>query len=84
LAAEDLIAMLGKHDLNNYNEQNAKNSTVSEIIIHPEWNTNEESYHANIAIVILTDEIQFNNFIRSICLPQKNYEEVVGSGTIVG
>jgi hypothetical protein len=41
LAAEDITAMLGKYDLNNYKEQSAKNSTISEIIIHPEWNTND-------------------------------------------
>jgi secreted trypsin-like serine protease len=76
--------MLGKHDLNNYNEQNAKNSSISEIIIHPEWNTDDKIYQADIAIVVLSDAIEFNNFIRPVCLPQKSYDEVVGSGQIVG
>jgi secreted trypsin-like serine protease len=85
LVAEDITAMLGKHDLNNYNEQNAKNSSISKIIIHPEWkNDIYSTFHADIAIVVLSDEIQFNNFIRPVCLPEKSYEEVVGSGTIVG
>jgi hypothetical protein len=31
----------------------------------------------------LSDTVQFNNFIATVCLPQKSYEEVVVSGTIV-
>jgi hypothetical protein len=87
LSAEDIIAMMGKHDLNNYNEQNAKNSSVKEILIHPEWNFDtgeDETFHADIAIAVLNDAIEFKNFVKPVCLPQKSYEEVVGSGTAVG
>lgn len=45
---------------------------VSEIYVHPEWDTYEEqneAYDADIAIIVLSDNVTFTNSIQPICLP---------------
>jgi hypothetical protein len=76
--------MLGKHDLTEFNEEYSINSSISQIVIHPDWKVDEEKYYADIAIVILTETIKFNDFIRPVCLPKQSYEEVKGAGMAVG
>jgi hypothetical protein len=79
--------MLGKHDLNNFNEKNSKTSSISEIILHPDWQWNshiDESYNGDIAIVLLREIVKFTELIRPVCLPHKSFVEVTGKGWIAG
>jgi secreted trypsin-like serine protease len=78
--------MLGKHDLDNFNESGSRNVSVSKIILHPEWNVTQDNFNADIAIVILNEKIEFTRFIRPICLPEQdnNEADVVGLGWIAG
>jgi secreted trypsin-like serine protease len=85
--AEYVTTMLGKHDLNNFNEVGAKNSSVREIVLHPEWQWNDKvnsSYHGDVAIVVLEETVEFTRSIQPVCLPEKSSAEVVGEGTIAG
>jgi secreted trypsin-like serine protease len=81
---EDVTAMLGKFDLSVFDEPGSLNSSINEIIIHPEWNANDFSYHADITIIVLSDSIEFSENIRAVCLPQKSFEKVTGSGFVFG
>jgi hypothetical protein len=64
--------MLGKHDLNDFNEHGSKNFSVREIVLHPEWQWNNElneSYHADLSIAVLKEKVIFNLQISPVCLP---------------
>jgi secreted trypsin-like serine protease len=78
--------MLGKHSLNDFNELGSKNFSVFEIILHPEWSNVGEKFHADIAIVVLKEKVEFTSLIKPICLPEQDNDEVdvVGTGRIVG
>jgi secreted trypsin-like serine protease len=85
--AVDVTAMLGKHDLSNYNEKGAKNYSVQTIILHTEWQWDVKvngSFHADIAIIVTNQIIKFSRYIQPVCLPQQSSAEVVGEGTISG
>jgi hypothetical protein len=83
IAADNVIVMLGKHDLNKHNEIGSKNFSVIEIILHPYWQPEDKSFNGDIAIVLLSEEVEFTNFIRPVCMPEKA-SEVSGSGWLAG
>lgn len=64
----DSTYYLGKHKLKDTTERNVIVSGVDEFIIHPNWNTHEERYTADIGIAILTKFITFNIRIAPICI----------------
>lgn len=66
--------MLGAHNLD-IPESNRKSASVKSINIHSEWNQHESSYDADIAVLELLDEIQFNDFIQPICLIETDSEK---------
>jgi secreted trypsin-like serine protease len=87
MQAEHITAMLGKPDLSNYNEEGAKNYSVDEIIIHPEWQWDDKvnsSFHADIAIIVLKEIVEFTHTVQPVCLPDQSSAEVVGEGKILG
>jgi hypothetical protein len=43
-------------------------SAIEKITIHPDWNSNTDSYDADITILTLKSEVIFNDFIQPICL----------------
>lgn len=73
-------AFLNKHNLND-RESNEK--SVLQIILHPEWNTYDLKADADLAIIVLTDRIEFQDF-QPICLPPASHNEITGLGTIIG
>lgn len=80
----NVSAVLGKHDLSDDSETNSKNLNVSEIIVHPDWDTRSISYDADIAVVVLLHSVEFGDNIQRVNLPQQSSDELVGTGTIVG
>jgi secreted trypsin-like serine protease len=59
---------------------------ISEIIVHPDWDTLTKPYEADIAIAILEEPVEFPN-VTNICLnsPSKSVEEFIGqSGVVAG
>lgn len=79
-----VMCMLGRFNLSDTNEAGSVNSLVSDIIIHDDWNSTDWRFHADIAIVVMTDSIVFSNTIQPVCLPQQNYNEPSMIGTVVG
>lgn len=66
------------------NEPGSTNHSVWEIFLHPEWNSENTEFDADISIVVLRDHIGFSNNVQLICLPQPNDIKVDGTGTVVG
>jgi secreted trypsin-like serine protease len=50
---------------------------ISEIIVHPDWDTLTKTYEADIAIAILKEPVEFSSNVTNICLnsPSKTVEE---------
>jgi secreted trypsin-like serine protease len=85
--AEHVTAMFGKHDLSNFNEEGAKNYSVHSIILHPEWQWDDKvngSFHADIAIVVTNQIVEFSRYIQPVCLPQQSSFDATGKGIISG
>lgn len=63
-------------------EQNFIQSGVSQLIMHPEWNSNDNRYDADIAIAVLVRTLDFKTkFIKPICLWTRtsSYEDMIGN-----
>lgn len=81
---EHVTVRLAKYDLNILNEILSKSIGVSEIIVHPDWKVKILNYDADISVVIMSEEVEFDSFIRPVCLPPQSNVDVTGIGTIAG
>lgn len=79
-----ISALVGKHNLSITDEPGSVEHLVWDIILHPEWNFEVESYDADICVVVLRDPVKFSRSVKPICLPQPSELKVVETGTVVG
>lgn len=84
---ENVIVRLGAHNLSSSNEEGAVSKNVGQIDVHDDWNVYSERFDADIAILTLTDNITFSNYIQPVCIPAP--DETVGpilnfKGYIIG
>ncbi len=42
---------------------------VSQFYLHPDWDPDEGRYTGDVALAMLSSAVQYNNFIRPVCLP---------------
>lgn len=68
----DITVVLGAHNFGDPIEHGRVSSGVKKITIHPHWNTDESNNE--LALLELTDDIQFNKIIRPVCLPTPNHQ----------
>lgn len=54
----ELLVFLGRHNLKNWNEEGSIAAAVASIYIHSDYNQQISDYDADIAVVILKDEVQ--------------------------
>lgn len=58
---------------------------MQSIHIHPNWNSQAESFDADIAVLILEEKVQFSRFIQPICLMDPtSFLTSVNNGIVVG
>lgn len=57
---------------------------IAKVILHPEWNANENKYRNDIALVFLAEKVQFSEKISPACLPEHSEDFFKNSGYIVG
>lgn len=55
LEPEYLRALIGRFNLKNNKEIGAKIALVRQIVLHPDWNIEDDRYDADIAIAVLID-----------------------------
>lgn len=60
------------------------NRNVTQIYVHPDWKYNDEKYDADIAILVLNENLTFSDHIRPVCMPPRNFLIDGLSGTVVG
>lgn len=65
-----LQVFLGLHDANN--KHKADSRSVDKVVLHPHFQPN--NYNNDIALIRLTEAVEFNSYIRPVCLPSPNDE----------
>jgi Trypsin len=48
---------------------------IEEIIPHPQYDPKNPSKHHDLAILRLNESVKYNDFVRPICLPTKEYNK---------
>jgi secreted trypsin-like serine protease len=81
----EIFVFAGKFNLSADNERGSRKHSVHDIVIHPDWNLNDDDkYDADIAVVVLQDDVTFGPGIQSVCLPPASFDEVSGTGVVTG
>ncbi|KAG4072242.1 hypothetical protein HA402_005964 [Bradysia odoriphaga] len=84
LPPDEITVRLGAYNLTDRSEVDVVDKSVTRIHLHPDWQFNEEKYDADIAILVLNENISFSNHIRPVCMPPGNYLIDGLVGTVVG
>lgn len=82
--AQDFTIILGVHDLSEQYEYGIIYAYVNEMKIHPDWDPNSDNFDANIALIELNGNVNFNEFIQPICLWNFDFKPPTDDGIIVG
>jgi secreted trypsin-like serine protease len=84
LSHNEVTAFVGKHNLNVSDEPGSVEHSVQEIVLHHDWDYQSPVFDADISILVLRDPVVITRNVEPICLPRPSYDEVVGTGTVVG
>lgn len=85
--ADEVVLYLGRYSLVDWSEVGTVTSNVEQIVIHTDYKRQRDSYDADIAILIMTRRIEFNEFVRPACLwpGTSSIQEIEGkNGVVVG
>lgn len=77
---------LGKNNLESLiGEKDYISSTAKELIVHPHWKRSEKEYDNDIAIAVLVQMIEFNKYVKPICIWRKtnSYEDIINKQGVV-
>lgn len=77
LKAEDILVLLGRHNLKVIAEKGSETRSVDKISIHPDWKVDDTKYDADLTILHLNTRVAFSEFIQPVCLT--NDKEVLKS-----
>lgn len=66
--ANDVLVFLGRHNLKNWSEEGSLAVPCDDIFIHPDYDIQLKSYDADIAVLVLKNEVRFNTYIRPACM----------------
>lgn len=89
IAAKEIVVSLGRHNIRQWQLDNG--SIIREAIIvsyHPDFmRYNSQSYDADIGVIIMKSEVEYNQYVRPICLwrGSTDISNIVGKmGKVVG
>ncbi|XP_070497608.1 trypsin-5-like [Chironomus tepperi] len=66
--ADQITVVLGALDILKTHEKGRVTVGVESIQVHPDWNTDDDNYDGDIALLILDTEVQYSPTIQPICL----------------
>lgn len=79
--AGDLKVRLAEYDFNDANNKDRRDFTVNRIIRHEKYNAS--NYNSDIALIKLSQEVEFTNKLQPVCIPER--QDFVGkNATVVG
>lgn len=85
--ANEITLFLGRYNIENWNEAGYKAAKAEQIVIHNDYMAKDQSYDADIALVIMADRVEYTEYIRPICLWEAadSINSVIGQrGTVIG
>lgn len=85
--AHEVVLYLGRYSLIDWSEVGSIATNVEEIIIHTDYKKQKDSFDADIAILIMTKHVDFNEYVRPACLwpGASTVQEIEGkAGVVVG
>lgn len=87
--SHEIVVYLGRYNIKKWiSEEGSQMMESSMAVIHPDYMKGKGvSFDADIAIIVLTKQVKFNEFIRPICLwtESSDVENIVGKvGTVIG
>jgi hypothetical protein len=85
IRAADCHFVFGANNLRHL-DTDAQVTRVNQFILHPSWNPNELKFNGDVALAILNSFIEYNNFIRPVCLPpaRSNSQDIENRNAFVG
>lgn len=85
MTPNELVIIVGKHNLDDFSEYGSQTMYVKDIIVHPDFMTKDASFDADIAIILLTRPVQYSQYIRPLCVFSEETPNVPGEmGTVIG
>lgn len=87
IRADEIVLYLGRYSLIDWSEVGTISTNVEQIIVHTDYKKQRDSYDADIAILIMTKRVEFNEFVRPACLwpGTSSIQEIEGkNGIVVG
>lgn len=85
--ASEVVLYLGRYSLIDWSEVGSIATNVEQIIIHQDYKRQKDSFDADIAVMIMTKRVEFNEFVRPACLwpGSVGIQEIEGKkGVVVG
>jgi hypothetical protein len=80
-----MYAYIGRFDTTpTVNEPHSIKEKIKKISMHQNWKPQALNYDADIAVLTLYNQVQFNDIVQPVCLPDKNFQMGVRSGSVVG
>jgi len=78
---ENITVQFGRF---NSSEEASHLRGISNVTIHPDWRPLKDNYDADLAVILLSEPIEFTNEIQPICVPTlAEADSIEGNGTIV-
>lgn len=74
----------GAHDLSDLLQNGVTFGKPKQIILHPDWRTENHRFDADLAAIILDQPVAFSLYIQPICIWDQIHELKVSSGTVAG
>jgi len=85
IEAKDISVVLGGHNLNLLHEVGRLTFNVREVHVHQNWNQYLSRYDSDIAVLILREDVTYNDHINPICVAFPGTSEASATnGLIVG
>ena len=78
-----MIVFLGAYNIDERIEMGIERRHVDDTRLHPYWESSSEKYDADLAILVLSQTVEFTKNIRPVCMPE-NDPPVDVLGSIVG
>lgn len=85
MSINEIVIILGKHNLDDFSEIGSQTMYTKDIIIHPDFMSKDTSFDADIAIILLRKPVQYSQYIRPLCIFSESIKHFPGEkGTVIG
>lgn len=70
--------------MNNYFELHRISKPVTKIVLHEDWNPGTLTFDADLAVLVLEEEILFSKYLKPVCLWCSHHDKTVKEGIVAG